>query len=219
MYIFSATYLGLTANSTSEIIETSEDGKTITIPLGGASQSYAYLLEDVYVKATESFNNVTNISTITFNWEDSNGISQTGCISTYTVIGSTKALNTRNCTSGVSNSYILGFFVNNSYLTEIVAELKNGDSYVPVETFTHLPQSHPSDVINTAGLGAFVVPLLVLIAIAIGLYSENIYIGTAVIVIFTGLSLTIAPTILNKSIVMFFFFIGWLTINYGVKSR
>ena len=218
-YIFTATFEGDVGTQEEGIIDTTENGETITITVTGAAVEYAYLLENVFTAVTETFNNVTNVSTVNFLWSDNNGISQTICINSYRVIGNTESLLTENCTTGVSGLYSLNFNINSSYQTNLKGIIKIGTNEHVIETFKHYPDDHPSELFKDIGLSVFIVPLLVLVAIGIGMVMENVYIGTFAIVILGGVSLALAPDILTKGIVAFFFFVGWLTIFYGVKPR
>ncbi len=53
------------------------------------------------------------------------------------------------------------------------------------------PDINFNTTISNLGLGIFIVPLLFLGAIALGMLIENIYIGTLVLIILAGISLTL----------------------------
>lgn len=220
LYLFTATSGGFTGQTeTEEIIDTTENGKTITIIIPDESSEQNYLSEYLTTIITESFDENTNISTINFYWNDLTGISQTVCISAHRTLGNTNSLLSRNCTSGVSGEYILNFFINSSFKTTLKAEVKVGDSYYTLKSFVHYPENNVAEVLSDLGFSVLIVPFLMIFAIGIAMTIENVYIGTFLIVIFSGLSLILAPTILTSGIVAFLGFIGWLTINYGVKRQ
>ena len=126
---------------------------------------------------------------------------------------------TTNCTSGSSGVYQLAFNINNSYTTILKGEIYANSAYYTMGSFSHEPTTSVNNLFLALGLSIFIVPLLFLGGIALAMMIENTVIGTFILMLSAGLSLFIAPDILNKSIVAFLFFMGWLTINYGVKSR
>lgn len=218
VYIFRAISGGISAELEPQIIDSTQNGATIEIQLRGLAQEYSYLLENVRANATQVYNNITNTSTVTFNYDSSIGNINI-CINQYRIIRGTESLVQENCILDDSGAYILDLFINNSYLTIIKAQIIIDGVYYTINSFEFQPRDSFSNVMRDLGLAPFIVPLLFLLAIALGMFIENVYIGTFALIVMGGLSLTLAPTILTKGIVAFFFFVGWVTINMGVKSR
>lgn len=218
-YKFSAQKETSSGESVIEIIDTTENGKTITIPLDSVSDTEAYLLQNLAYEISESFNNVTNVSSITFDWTNLDGVNVQVCINQYRSIAFSDRLVTANCDSGVSGSLIQGYFINSSLDVSIKAEVFYNGAYITLETFEYKPNTAPSEVLKDLNLAPFIIPILFLISIGIGLKIENLYIGTILLAISAGLSLTLVPTLTNGGITAFFFFIGWLVVSAGVKPR
>ena len=218
-YKFSASENGNTGESVNDIITTSENGKTITIVLDSIVVIEDYLIQNLDYTITESFSDVTNISTVTFNWENTDGLVEEVCINQYRTISHSSALQTESCTTGISGELVQGYFINSSHNIELKGQVKRNGNYITLKTFSYTPDTAPNDLLEDLNLAPFVIPILFLMSIGLALYIENLYIGTFLLMLSSGISLYLVPTLTNTGITAFFFFMGWLMVSSQVKPR
>ena len=218
-YKFLATYLTSSGESGIEIIESSENGKTIIVVLDSNVAVQNYLFQNLDYTITESYNEETNISTITFQWNNLDGINQEVCINRYRTISNSETLQAEQCTTGSSGELIQAYYINSSNKVTIKGEVKVNGAFYTLKTFSYYPQGSVSNILLDLNLAPFIIPILFLIAIAIGLLMENIYIGSFLLTVASGFSLLLVPTLINGGIVAFFFFVGWMVISAGAKPR
>lgn len=218
-YKFSASSGDRTGESVIEIIDTTENGKTIVIPLDSDLAVQNYLFKKLDYTITDSFNNATNISTISVSWSNLDGLNQELCINRYRTLANSEKLQESNCDTAVSGELIQAYFINSSLDVSVKVEVKYNNAYFTLKTFQFEPNTSPSNLLLDTNLAPFVIPILFILSIALGLYIENLYIGTFLLTLSTGVSLLLVPTLTNGGITAFFFFLGYLIINGGVRSR
>lgn len=218
-YKFSASSGDRTGESVIEVIDTTENGKTIVIPLDSDLAIQNYLFKKLDYTITDSFNNATNISTISVSWTNLDGLNQELCINRYRTLANSEKLKESNCDTAVSGELIQAYFINSSLDVSVKVEVKYNNAYFTLKTFQFEPNTSPSNLLLDTNLAPFVIPILFILSIALGLYIENLYIGTFLLTLSTGVSLLLVPTLTNGGITAFFFFLGYLIINGGVRSR
>jgi len=217
LYKFRATKDDFTVETvTSTQITTAENGKTITLTINfGTVRESEYFLDYIIANATESVNNLTNVSTINFDWYSTGG-DVTGCINIYRIIKGKEQLITQNCTIGSSVEMITSYYFNSTFDNVIKAEFLIDGIYYPIEEFVHLGNENIIIILKDYDLNYFLLTIVFIIGISLGIWRRNIFVigGT---IGFTGLiGIILAPTIITKGIAIFIFFIAILLL-WGVS--
>lgn len=215
-YIFMACYQGQCYNSTSQIIPTTQNGKTITLSTRSATTTYKYQFEDFYFQATESYNNNSGQSNITYYYNNLDGYSRTACIYVYHRIGNNEVYqsNLTECSTGVSATILRTYTINSSLPTTIKVGFIYNNGFIPLKVFPHTAVTGSfQDTFTKMGLIMVILPLLFVVSVGLGLLSKNIYIGLILIIVSAGVSLYLLPiTIINMSVVAFIAFMAIVTM-------
>lgn len=220
VYKFRATRGSNIVDSIGEIISLSENGKTVSLVLSSIATEQTYLFDNVATNLVQTYDNTTNISTVTFSWADNNGNLLNGCIHAFRVVGSNliKLTNDEdNCFEASSTSYVKAFFINSSYNIVLKGQFKVNDYYFDIGSFTFFGTGSAAQILEDNNLNYFLLTILNIISISAGFYMKNIYVGMAGLMISSMVGLILVPTFLTGGIVAFFLFVGGASIYLGNK--
>jgi hypothetical protein len=219
IYKFRAFQGGTSIESNEQIITTANNGKTITLTLiVDAEDIRNYEFEKVTTNVTESFNNLTNTTTITFEWNNEEGTDLTGCINAYRVQSYQLQRISTDCTTSSSATKVKSYTLNISgYSYKVIAEFKQGNSYYAVEEFNYYSEGNIFEILRENNLHWFILIALNIVSIWGGIRLENIFIGTMGLIISSLLSIVIAPTLVTTTVAGFLFFIGAVTLYGGAR--
>jgi hypothetical protein len=209
-YIFSAyTTTENSINSTDQIIATAQNGKNIFLTLQDATTQERGLIQGLTTNITESFNNATNISTVAFEWINIYGGNIESCINAYRLgVTGEKSLLSENCGApSSSGTLIKSFYINSTYDVLISAEVRLEDGgYLTIKSFLHYSSLSLPTLITEYGLQYFILMIVFIIGIFI-IVEHSVQVGTIILMISSGLSMFLIPTILSKSVMAFIMFI------------
>lgn len=177
--------------------------------------SKKFSLDNIIASATESYNNVTNVSTISFTWQDTNNEGATGCINTYRSIAGHQSLINSDCLTAASTTFIQAYNINTTQDIILKAEMLVDGQYYTINGFIHNSDNNPATILGKLGFDIMMIPIMFILAIVIAFATKNIYIGVILMVLSAGLSLVLAPTILTGGVVAFCFAIGGLMLFGG----
>lgn len=215
VYILSASFGGSSVESIQQTFYTSNTETEIVLTLiPDTTANQIYFLYNIIASATESFNEATNVSTISFTWEDVNNEGATGCINTYRSINGKTTLINSDCQTAAATTYIEAYTLNTSHDIVFRAEMKVDGKYYPIASFVHNSKQNPATFLKNIGLDIMIVPLLFLLSVVVALASKNMFIGALLMMMSSGISLVLAPGILTGGVVAFCFVIGGI-IMYG----
>lgn len=218
IYVFRATKTGITEDSPEYRLLTTDNGKTITITLSSEIGERTYLFRSLLYTITED-SYVGNTSTISFDWTDLTGTSQTVCLNAYRYIGLSETRLSTSCTSGASGTYTQAFVLNTTQNIKIKGEVKIGDGYHTLKTFDYPAESSLPNLISFLKFEFVVIPLLFFLAIAIGIKAEAIQISFILLMVASGWSLYLVPSMITGGIVMFLNFMAALMIWGAIGGR
>jgi len=220
-YIFRLIGEGKTKDSPAETITTDENGKIVPLSLQTGVINYDKGLSNYFISSTESYNNVTNVSSIVMNYHTADGTDMVACINVYKLLNNVERLDQSFCTNESSSGvYPKNFFINSSQFTNIKTELLLGGSYYTYESYQYFPTLSFQNALLSYGLYFFVMLLLYLLSIWLGLIIfENIYIAIMLVVISGFIGFSLVPSIMTNLVATAFGLMGSLTIWAGYKKK
>lgn len=221
-YVFRATKGNSQIDSVQQVISTANNGKTITLTLAaGTGNLPSYIFNGINYNSTHVFNATTNISTVTFDWYNTNGWDVTACVNAYRLQHGNEILLTGslNCTTSDSGTIIRNFAINTTYDTYILKTefQQNGELY-PVKVFYVYSDSSIFKQLANYQLHYFVLIFLHITSVMVGLTIRNIYIGSIGMIISSLIALAIAPTLITSTVAITMTFIGVITLLGGSKQ-
>lgn len=212
VYKFRASFNGQTSTTSQQTITTANNGATIPITIQGAEGSGIYILQNIIASATESFNNVTNISTVTFNFNNAAGTEITACNNLYFLSFTGESLINSTCTTSVSGQLVTAYFLNTSKSFEIRAELLINGAYYTVEIFRHDSKTSPSQTVKDYNFHYLIIVLLYILALGIGYQAENISLGLVLMGVAGFLGVLLTQGFFDAGVVLFLGVINSLTL-------
>jgi hypothetical protein len=211
---------GNSADSVSQIITTIQNGKVIFLTLESTESQIIGLLQGVTTEINESFNAVTNISSINLSWSNEYGGALTACLTSYRINKLGEKTELQSYCSAPSSSGLLEkqFAINSEYDIQIIATLglDNGVT-IELQTFTYYSSLNLNVLLLDYGLQYFILIIIFILAVVIMLESSMV-IGATSLMVMTGVSLWLIPTIMSTTIVMFIFVICIGIIIASVRS-
>lgn len=219
LYIFQASFGGLSKNTSQQFIPTLLNGKEIVISLDEGATIATGLFENIEYIITESFDNNTYTSNISFSWNNKEGTDVTGCIKYFRVQTSgTKTLLSEDCSTGsVVTDLQVSKLLNSSYYIFAEVGFEQGSSFYVLQTFKYNPLFDISNILKQTNLALYILPLLYLLSVFIGML--NPFTGGAGLIIVNLLGLYLVPQYLNGTVVAFMYFIGGLIMYAGGKRK
>jgi hypothetical protein len=220
LYKFRAIDNNYFVDSTSQIISTVDDGKAIVLTLTQNTKKTNLFLNDLIYNATEEYNATTNISKITFQWQNKNGNDISACVYIYQFyISGNQNLIFSNCSvNSASGSMIQSFYINSSKNIKISTGILKENSFVNLKSFIHYSNKELSSMIKDLGISYIILPLLFIVSILIGI-KLNVTFGSIGVILSSGIGLYLVPDFINKSIVAFIMFIAIAMIVGGNKRK
>ena len=209
VYIFRALLNGQQIDSPEYRLLASDNNKNIFLTVASAGTVRDYLFQALsYNISLLSYEN--NLAEFRLAWTDLNGLEQTLCFNEYRFVGVQETRVNVNCETGVSNTFLQNYLINSSYNIRIKAEVKVGDTYYTLRTFNFPGTTSLPKMIDFLELQWVIIPLLMMIAIALAIKIETLWLGGALIIGAAGLSIFAVPTLINSGIVAFIMFLGLL---------
>lgn len=218
IYVFKAIDGDVTETSPQYRLLSTDNGKTISLTIGDAVGERSYLFQNLNYNIRE-LSYVNNISTLRFDWEDINGLSTTVCFATYRYRGLSETFLNRNCTTGSSGSHLQAFNLNTSNNILIKGQVKLGDSYYTLKTFDYPSQFSLPSLVISLNFTMFVIPILFLVALALGIYLTSVHLGVIFSILAAGFSIYLVPSLLTGGIVAFLMGVNSLILWAVVGGR